>query len=239
MSRNYGYVVLAMVLCLLALTSAASNFQLVSAVGSSNGPSIGGNGDSYSPIITPNGRYVLFMSTANNLVPTNADGPIPSQIVLNVYLRDRLAGTTTLVSVSTNANGGDQDSLPTGISTNGQYVLFESRADNLTPGCGNYVKNVFVRDIINGISTLVSAGTNGICGNGDSEDSAMTPDGRYVVFASPASNLALGNTNGMTGIFVHDLQDGTTTLASAMASSQMSGSAMPEITPDGQFVGVL
>ena len=231
---------LTVALCLSALVSAASTFQLVSAIGGSNGPSIGGNGDSYLPIMTPNGRYVLFASTANNLVPTNADGPVPSMIVLNVYLRDQLAGTTTLVSVSTNANGGDGDSLPTGISTNGQYALFESTADNLTPGATNNTKNVFVRDVINGITTLVSVSTNSVSGNGNSYDSAITPGGRYVVFASLASNLAPGNSNGLSGIFVRDLQSGTTTLASpgatAVSTIQAWGSISPEITPDGRFV---
>ena len=230
--------ILIVALCLHAFASAAANFQLVSIIGGSNGPSVGGNGDSYLPIMTPNGRYVLFASRANNLVPTNADGPVPSYVALDAYLRDRLAGTTTLVSVSTNADGADGDSLPTGISTNGQYAIFESTADNLTPGATNLIKNVLVRDVINGITTLVSVSTNGGGGNGNSYDSSITPDGRYVVFTSEAYNLAPGGTNGVTGVFVRDLKNGTTAVAStgALVATQPSVSASPEITPDGRFV---
>ena len=234
--RDFCRRILIIACCLNALASVAANLQLVSAIGNSNGPSVGGNGDSCTPIVTPDGRYVLFASTANNLVPTNANGPLPSEIALNVYLRDRLAVTTALVSVSTNADGGDDDSVPTGISTNGQYALFESAADNLAPGCSNGMKNIFVRDVINGITTLV----NGNGGNGNSYNAAMTPDGRYVVFASETNRLGPGYTNGIEDIFVRDLQEGTTTLVSTGGMSSFPavnmGSVPPEITPDGRFV---
>lgn len=227
-----------LLVCLSVFWSAAADLQLVSDIVSSNALSAGGNGDSYAPIMTPDGRYVLFASTANNLVATNDDGPVNSLSVLNVFMRDRVAGTTTLVSVSSSLGGADQTSVPTGISTNGQYALFESSADNLVSGCSNNTGNVFVRDLVNNITTLVSVSTNGTGGNGNSYGSAMTPDGRYVVFASDASNLTFQDTNGIADIFVRDLQTETTTLVSTggLASGIWPGSIAPVITPNGRYV---
>src|SRR5579859_2731287 len=97
--------------------------QLVSIRDSSLNPSVGGNGDSGASNISAEGRYVLFSSVANNLVLTGGGAmPAPLSPYLNVFLRDRTQGTTTLVSVdSTGTNGGTGDSLPAVISTNGQF----------------------------------------------------------------------------------------------------------------------
>ncbi|MGH7942944.1 MAG: hypothetical protein ACREFR_17945, partial [Limisphaerales bacterium] len=218
--------------------SCGANLQLVSGLGNSNAPSAGGNGDSFVPVVTPDGRYVLFASSANNLVPTNSDGPVTPLRVLNVFMRDRLLQTTTLVSVSSPFGGGDQTSVPTGLSTNGQYALFESLADNLAPGCSNDMNNVFVRDVVNNVTTLVSVSTNGTGGNANSYGSAITPDGRYVVFASDASNLTPGDTNGIANVFVRDLQTGMTTLVStgAVSAGLWPGSVSPVISQDGRYV---
>ncbi|HTV39726.1 MAG TPA: hypothetical protein VMF08_04065 [Candidatus Sulfotelmatobacter sp.] len=221
-----------------AFLSVGTNLELVSGIASPGAPSAGGNGDSYTPVVTPDGRYVLFASTANNLVPTNSDGPITSLTAVNVFMRDRVTQTTSLVSLSSALAGADRSAWPTGISTNGQYALFESSADNLTPGCSNLMNNIFVRDVVNNVTTLVSVGTNGLGGNGNSYASSITPDGRYVVFVSSASNLVPQDTNGIADIFVRDLLNNTTTLVStgAIAAGLLPGSVSPSITPDGRYV---
>lgn len=201
----------------------------------------GGSGDSLAPIISADGRYVLFASSANNLTLNNSVNPTPSPMppVMNIYLRDRLKQTTTLVSVSADGNGaGNGDSIPTGISTNGQFALFESAANNLVANDSNGVNNVFIRDLVANVTTLVSVSTNGGAANGTSRSSVMTPDGRYVAFVSAASNLTAGDTNGIPNVFVCDLQAGTTTLASAGALplAATSSSELPLITPDGRYV---
>ena len=135
--------------------------------GTSFAPQAGGNGDSGLSIISRDGRYVLFASTANNLTLTNNNNfVLPRRF--NVFLRDRLASTTTLVSVNMAGNGGGNgDSFPTGISTNGQFALFESSASDLVAGDTNNASDIFVRDVVNGLTTLVSVSTNGTSGNGD------------------------------------------------------------------------
>ena len=171
----------------------------------------GGNGDSGPAVISPDGRYVLFSSAANNLALTTNGNPIPVPVPAhsNVYLRDRASGTTTLLSVNlAGTGGGDGDSFADGISSNGLYALFESNAANLTGGIDSNVTQVFVRDLVHGTNLLVSGSTNGGLGNDSSSGATMTPDGRYVAFVSAASNLVAGDTNGIPDIFVRDLTFG-------------------------------
>ncbi len=222
--------------------------QLVSQPNAALGGGSHANGDSGPSLISPDGRYVLFSSAANNLVLTANTNPIPIEIPakLNVYLRDRSNDVTTLVSVNlAGTGGGNGDSFAMGISSNGQYALFESSATDLVPGdpnpANNMAKDIYLRDMVSGTTTLVSVSTNGGFDNGISRTPVMTPDGRYVAFVSSASNLVAGDANGIPDIFVRDMQSGTTTLASpgAMPNSLTpltGGSAEPAITPDGRYV---
>jgi len=205
---------------------------------------LGGSGDSGASVLSPDGRYVLFASTANNLddVSSQLFPIIPPRI--NVFLRDRTTGVTTLVSVNMNSTGGGNgDSLPSDVSTNGRYAVFESSASDLVAGDTNNATDVFIRDLQTGTTLLVSAATNGLPGNGDSRSPAMTADGRFVAFVSAANNLVAGDTNGIGDIFVRDLQTGVTTLVSVGARSRnlsnpliVSTSETPSITPDGRYV---
>ena len=239
------------IIVLLALNAspatAASALQLVSQLHSSFAPPAGGNGDSGLPIVSADGRYVLFASAANNLTLTNNNNSVLPQR-MNVFLRDRVNGTTTLVSATlAGTGGGNGDSYPTGISTNGQFALFESAASDLVANDTNSANDVFVRDVIAGTMTLVSVSANGGSANGTSRGSVMTPDGRYMAFVSAASNLVAGDTNGIPDVFVRDLQMATTTLVSVGATSTgatstnvssplLGGSESPGITPDGRYV---
>jgi hypothetical protein len=229
--------------CSFSLGADAS-IQPVSQSGSSFAPAAGGDGSSGLPIVSADGRYVLFASTANNLVLTNNNNSVLPQR-MNVFLRDRVSNTAALVSVNlAGTGGGNGDSFPTAISTNDQFVLFESGASDLVANDTNLVNDVFVRDVINGVTTLVSVSTNGGSANiiGVSRSSVMTPDARYVAFVSTASNLVAGDTNLIPDVFVRDLQAGTTTLVSVGAkptnsSTPLTGtSESPEITPDGRYV---
>jgi hypothetical protein len=207
-------------------------------------PPAGGGGDSTAPIMTPDGRFVLFSSTAKNLsMPGGINSPYSQTQSkgLNVFLRDRLNGTTTTVSVNLGGlSGGNGDSYAAGISTNGRYVMFESAASDLVANDTNNAADIFVRDLLSQTTTLVSVGTNGAVGNRACRGATMTPDGRYVAFVSAANNLVDGDTNGLADVFVRDLQTGTTTLASAgasrIANSSPGSSEAPDITPDGRYV---
>lgn len=189
----------------------------------------GGDGDSIAPLISPDGRYVVFSSVANDLVP-GGNG----RFVLNVYLRDRTAGTTTLVSSTLNGTGGGNDNsvLPQ-VSTNGQSVVFQSDASDLVPNDTNGATDIFLRNVTTGTTTLISVAPDGSLGNGPSTDPIMTPDGRYVAFLSSASNLVAGTgPNGVPDLFVRDLALGTNYLLGAGVTNG-DNIAM---TPDGRYV---
>jgi Tol biopolymer transport system component len=224
--------------------TAGSSFQLVSATGPEFGPTAGGGGDSYLSVISRDGRYVLFGSTANNLVTLGTNRPLPAVIPapINVFLRDRVKGSTVLVSINFDGiGGGDADSVPIGVSTNGRYALFESSASNLVAGDTNNAADVFVRDLVAGTTVLVSVSTNGGFGDDASYSSVMTPDGRYVAFASAADNLVPGDTNGIPDVFMRDLVSNTTRFVSVGAQNRAgyyygAGSDSPVITPDGRYL---
>jgi len=223
--------------------AAAEPFELISARDLSQTPPVGGSGDSWAPIISPDGRYVLFASLANNLVVTSNGTalPVSAALHLNVFLRDRTNGATTLVSVNpTGVCGGNGDSVPTALSTNGRYALFESRASDLAAGATNGLTEVFIRDLASDLTFLVSVSTNRGSAIGVCRGSTMTPDGRYVAFVSSAANLVPGDTNGIPDVFVRDLQLGVTTLASTGAQAtnaySLTGSESPDLTPDGRYV---
>jgi hypothetical protein len=238
--RNAFRVVGLLVAVSLSASLWAASLQPVASVAPVPGPPPTGGGDSWSPILTPDGRYVLFASTANNL-SLGSNGVyqplVPPKV--NVFLRDRTNGTTILVSVNlSGTGGGNGDSIPTALSTNGQYALFESPASNLVLNDTNNAIDVFLRDMVNNQTSLVSVNTSGQCANGASQSSAMTPDARYIAFSSVATNLVAGDTNRIADIFVRDMLAGTTTLASPGATSG-GRSDVPEITPDGRYVAFL
>jgi Tol biopolymer transport system component len=226
----------------LALGCTAGPLKLLSVIDSTQTPPAGGGGDSVAPLLSADGRYVIFASTAKNLATNNTanalSGNFPARF--NTFRRDRTIGRTDLVSVSLAGDGGNEDSLPASISADGRFVLFESRASDLVPGDTNQASDIFVRDLSSNLTLLVSVGTNGAVGNGSSFSAALTPDGRFVAFVSTARNLVPGDTNGIADVFVRDLQSNITTLASVGAQGPPTGPAAvsetPRITPDGRYV---
>ena len=214
----------------------AGPVQLLSARNSSVALPAGGNGNSVAPAMTADGRFVVFSSSASDLVPGDN-----GQLCLDVFVRDRASNTTVLVSANCNGTGGGNgNSMFGSVSTNGQYVVFQSDAGDLVSGDTNGVSDIFVRDLVAGTTTLVSVATNGSFANGASTDPVMTPDGRYVAFISSASNLVANDTNGIPDVFVRDQVNGTTWLASVGAAPP-SGStyatvSSPVITPNGRYV---
>jgi Tol biopolymer transport system component len=231
-------------MCLVAGASAAvaQTISLVSVPDLPGGQSAGGGGESIVPVLSFDGRYVLFSSTANNLALTSSNTPFATTFPprLNVFLRD--ATHTTLVSLNAlGTGGGNGDSIATDLANYGQYALFESSASDLAPGDTNNCNDVFWRDMTRGTTRLVSAGFSGGVGSGPSRESCMTADGRYVAFVSDASNLVAGDTNRIADVFVMDMESNRMTLVSVgavstNATTPVGGSSDPDITWDGRYV---
>lgn len=195
---------------------------------------VAGNGVSTAIAMTGDGRFVLFQSTASNLTATS-----DTNSQQDVFVRDAQTLTTVLASVNTaGAATGAGSSTAVAISADGRYAAFHSTANDLVGGDAGQTDG-FVRDLQLGATTLVSVDSGGTKGNGTSLVRAMTPDARYVVLDSDASNLAAGDLNGRRDVFVRDRQLGTTTLASVAAVGGQSAdgtAAAGSITPDGRYV---
>lgn len=163
-----------------------------------------GNSDSDMGRISDDGRYVAFESRASNLVPgdTNADW--------DVFVRDRIAGTTERVSVARSGAEVHGFSGQPSISSDGRYVAFSSTAPDLVPGDSNGVGDVFVRDRWNGTTDLVSVATGGGQANQGAAGPVISGNGRFVAFTSFSTNLVPRDTNGCADLFVRDLLAGTT-----------------------------
>jgi PKD repeat protein len=152
------------------------------------------------------------------------------------------SGTTTRISVASDgsqANGRSEimeDSKA--ISADGRYVVFMSQANNLIGGGTNGQTHIFVHDRQTGETTRVSVASDGVEANSRSAEPSISPDGRYVVFASQADNLASNDTNSGWDVFLHDRQTGQTTRVSvASDGTQADGdSGLPFISADGRYV---
>ena len=237
LERGMIRVISVCVLCLCCFHLTAGTVNLSSQRAAGAAPA-GASGDSAAPILSGDGRYVLFASVAADVVSNGiaSTGPFSS---FNVYMRDRVTGQTTLVSVNaSNTAPANGDSTPIAFSADNRYVLFESLASDLVAGDTNNAADIFVRDLTLGSTRLVSANVNGVAGNGASRSSTMTPDGRYVAFVSKASDLVVGDTNNMDDVFVRDLQLGTTVRASigATPSDPNSRCEDPVLSSDGRYV---
>ena len=147
-------------------------------------------------------------------------------------------GVNELISVDSNENQANQVSTYNDISADGRYVVFASSASNLVSGDTNGADDIFVRDRTNGTTVIVSTSTGGTIGNDGSFDPEISYNGRYVVFASAASNLVSADTNNTPDVFIHDMQTGTTNLVSSNASGVIGNSASewPDVSADGRYV---
>lgn len=182
--------------------------------------------------MTPDGRYVAFLSEATNLVPDDTNG------WTDVFLRDRWMGTTERLTIAFNGGQTDFPSGPVFLSDDGRYAAFLSVATNLVPDDGDVRRDVFVRDRQAGTTERVNLSPEGEEADADAKRVAFSGDGRFVAYASPASNLVPGDANGARDIFVYDRALGVTERVSVGSSGEEGNgdSTAPAISADGRFV---
>ncbi len=188
-----------------------------------------GNSASYDPVFSPDGTKVAFYSYASNLTSFDSNG------TADIFVKDLATNAVTLISKDANGQLGNGFSFTPVFSPDGTKVAFYSAASNLVSGDTNGVVDVFVKDLNTGAVTLVSKSASGQIGNLSSGSPVFSPDGTKIAFFSDASNLVSGDTNGMTDIFVKDLNTGAVTLVSQTASGTLGngGSFGPAFSPDG------
>lgn len=181
------------------------------------------NGENIWCVFSKTGRFVAIASAATNIVPEDTD---PAE---DGYILDRKTGLVELVSPSITGGGGNGWTYPLYISPGGRYVLMYSLASNLVPNDTNGTRDVFLRDRLLKTTTLISKSSDGVQGNNESIAEffySMSPDNRYILFYSKATNLDSVSrpADGTYRIFVHDRVAGTTRMVGKNAAREDMGS---------------
>ena len=170
-------------------------------------------GNSGAGTFSGDGKSVLFLSSAPNLVTNDHNGTL-----LDLFRRDLGTRKTTLVSVrSDGRESGNGQTTGFSVSSDGRFVAFSSLASDLVPGDTNGASDIFVRDLQTGSTRLVSATSSGGPAYGDSAAPEISGDGKFVLFESAAPDLAVGDTNRGTDVFLRELATGATSLVSSRA----------------------
>ena len=192
------------------------------------------NAFSVEPSISGNGRIVAFQSRSSNLAPGKTTN------VFDIFVHDSDAGITKRVSATPAPEGGqgDSSSLSPNVSEDGRFIAFHSDATNLAPGDTNGATDVFVHDLLQGTTALVSVNSEGSQGDHSSLFPSISSDGRYVVFQSWADNLAAGEIVSYAHIYVRDRVNGAIMRVSVSSEGIASDgdSRFPAISRDGRFV---
>jgi Tol biopolymer transport system component len=187
---------------------------------------------SYGQVVSATGRYVTFGSWATNLVSGDTNS------TFDVFLHDRTAGTTVRVSLTGDGQQIAGHSGGPAVSADGRYVIFTSEDPDIVPGDTHPGPDVFLRDLRSGTTTMVSVTSAGTPGNDNSSSADISPDGRYVVFGSWATDLVAQDTNAWYDVFVRDLRTGRTSLVSVSTAGTQGnlGGENGNISTDGRHV---
>ncbi len=193
---------------------------------------VAGDGWSDGAAISDDGRFVAFRSDATNLVANDTNGSS------DIFVRDLQTGVTERISVASDATQANAGSSDASISADGRIVVFTSNASNLVVGDTNGKSDVFVRDRSTGATTRISVNSSGMEADKGASDASVSGNGRYVSFSSTSGNLQSQDSLGFEYVYVHDLQAGTTTLASISSDGYpMYGtSEQSVISADGRYV---
>jgi hypothetical protein len=191
------------------------------------------NGSSLGPVYSPDGTWVLFSSTAPDLVN------LPGNANFQLFAVNTTSGVVQLVSASAGGGLGNSGSYPGAMSVDGRYVVFQSSASNLSPADTNFGSDVFLRDLTAGTTTLVSKDAAGLAAGSDVSDlPEISNDASTVVFLSYATNLVTGDTNSMRDVFAWKRSDSSMQLVSVglNGKSVTSESTDFALSADGRFV---
>jgi len=199
---------------------------------SSSTAGVQGNGESIRPAISDSGRYVVFQSAADNLVPGDTNQHV------DIFIHDLMTAQTARISVKGSGIQANHHSNNPAISADGRFIVYQSLANNLTAGDANGTGDVFLFDRQSGATRMVSRSTGNVQGNGASSDPAISSDGKVIAYRSSSTNLVGSDTNSEDDVFVHDLSTFQTTRVS-LSSSAVEGdgpSRSAVLSADGNLV---
>ncbi len=200
-----------------------------------------GDGGSFLPGFSALGlsadaRLVAFDSDATNLVPGDQNG------AADVFVRDRLAGSTTRASVGVLGEEANAAARAPAIAPDGSAVGFTSVATNLVPGVTRGLAEVYVHDLAARVTEVASVASDGAPADSSSSEIAFSADGRFIAFASRAATLVPDDRNAMQDVFVRDRATGLTERVSLTFDGRevprppvgIAEAVTPSLTADGR-----
>jgi Tol biopolymer transport system component len=190
-----------------------------------------GAGSSLQPAISADGRFVAFTSSAPDLVEADSNGS------LDVFVHDMRTTVTTLVSRGSNGELADNDSFSPSLSADGRFVAYSSLATNLDSHDHNAQPDVYLHDRLTGRTVLVSAGPDGMAGDGPSGQPSVSANGRLVAFTS-AAHFDPDDRNEVTDVYLHDMRTQENELVSRSDAGEVGNAPShgPSLAADGLAV---
>jgi hypothetical protein len=213
----------------------------------------GGPGNNWTNVefISGDGRFAGLWGPASNLVPNDGNGSD------DVFVRDRVLGQTTMESVSSLGEQGDESTNGSTMSQDGRWLVMFGASNNLVPGDTNGTDlindrndpggDVFLRDRVNRTTERVSLDSVGRQANGRSALGDVSASGRFVAFLS-AAPLVAGDTNATWDVFLRDVRRGTLYRASVDSSGRQADGHFhsffttvtdPHISEDGRHLAFI
>ena len=193
---------------------------------------VAANNHSFEPDVSSDGRYVIFRTAATNLDVADSDA------FFDVYVRDRLLGTTTLLTAGVAGGAGNGDSQDARITPDGNYVVLTSSGNQLVAGDTNNLADTFLFDLQSSTTQRISVTAGGVqLTDASSVGADISPDGRYVLFESESAQLVSGDNNSSSDVFRVDLTSGQIEIASSAhdGSPGDAVSGKPSISDDGRW----
>jgi Tol biopolymer transport system component len=191
------------------------------------------NGNSYARDLSADGRYALFASDADNLVPNDTNRSC------DIFRRDLVSTEVVRVSGSSNGDQGNGFCLSAAISSDGRFVAFTSNADNLVEGDTNNRADVFVRDLTSGTIRIASVAESWRQSSNDATQASISADGRFVAFSAGSDLAVPGAFDVYRTTYVKDmLLNQLTSVPVPVLPNQPLPipSSQPQISRDGRYV---
>jgi len=182
--------------------------------------------------ITDDGRYLLFSTAATNVLATGDT----EDTIIDVYLRDTLAGSVTKVNQAVSGSSNDGNSSSEGISDDGRFSVFTSVSKGVHPEANGSLQ-VYLYDALSQSNTLISRTPTGDAGRGNSANPFIAVNGDTVVFTSQAQNINRAFSGRTSSVFAYDVA--TATISEVVPGSQLNSSTFLraiDVSRDARYV---
>ncbi len=183
-----------------------------------------GNGNSFKPVISADGRFVVFYSDADNLVLGDTNG------AQDVFLHELSSGLTRRFSIDGQGKPGEANSVTPSISGDGRFVVFQSLAGRLAPDDKPAPYDIFVHDTWNGTTRRAA--------DGNSAAPDISQDGRVIAYSSISAKQIAGDANRRSDVFAYDVSTEQARIVSVNSTGEQANddSFLPSLSADGRFV---